>query len=239
LIGIPYEWQLMALAVALYLSDCSLLLYSNEGVLIQSGTRGWRALFGGGAIIAGRSLHVLNPFTPHRAAFRLSWNQEAALSPRGDPAWSDLPAALAGIAPLVAAAAAGLFVLLPLGMFTDAGAWAVIGGLVLTYGGILAALLVLYRRRGRLPLRGKAFAGFAFECMACPPFGINLLRRLALRAPVEEPLPLAAHRLLTPERWLDCRERLAASLRSLAVDDQVRRQLLEQRERELPARAGR
>ncbi len=228
-----YEAELLILAVLLYLYDSSILLYANEGVLTCNRRGRWSAKGGWvGFVLAGRSLCMLNPFTPHHPAFRLNWDLKVL--PAGNPDWTELAHAVMPLGPWMLAAAAALFVILPLGLLTALGAYAVIPAVVLLYGSIVWALVRLYRRRV-LPSRNKRFFGFAFECLACPPFGVNMIRRITLADRVTEPLPVAGARLLDAAQWAGlqarCLERLDEADRIDAGDGAARQALEAQRSR--------
>ncbi len=191
------ELELLALAVALFLYDSTVLLYANEAILCCDRRRVWHVSMGwNGILVAGRRVCVLNPFTMYRPCAKLRWNLYAADASNADEAWSEELPTLRVIAPWTVAAALALFVILPVGLFTAYGTYAILPAVSVLYLGILVALL-LVRRRSALPaLTGSRFAGLAFECLACPPFGINLIRRVALMRRVHEPLLSAAARLL-------------------------------------------
>jgi hypothetical protein len=216
---LSYEVELLALAALFYFYDSSVLLYSNEVILIcdsgqrWSATTGWR-----GFVFAGRSLCVLNPLTPYRPSFRLHWEFDRLEYEGKDLTWSNRAQEFKSIGPLNLTAGIALFFLLPLGMFTELGRYAVISAVSLLYGSILLALLQL-RRKGILAAFGvQHFWGFAFECIACPPFAVNMVRRITLAYRIAEPLPLAAVRLLNTERWVELRDRCVSR-----IDDAMQR----------------
>ena len=204
---LSYEVELFGLALLLYLYDSSVLLYGNEAVLSDAGADEWSASWGwSGFLLAGRTLCVLNPFTPHRAAFRLRWDFRLHEAPTEDESWARSTANLQRLTPFVAIAAGALFLVLPLGLFSGLGVYAVGAAIVLLYGSTLLALRRLHGERALLMRAGKKYWGFAFECLACPPFAVNMIRRISLALPVAEPLPAAAARLLDAQSW----ERLRA-----------------------------
>jgi hypothetical protein len=197
---LSYELDLIVLALLLYLIDSSPLLYSNEMVLEYDIRGAWSAVPGRIAL-ARRLLCVLNPLTPHRPSFRLHWNLSGLERARENPTWSDLAKDLRVLRPAVLTAGIGLFIVLPVGMFSSLGSYAVVPALVLVYGATVAALFRLYGLRERFALSRGRFAAIAFECLACPPFAVNLVRKITLAFTVKEPLPLAAERLLSDGRW--------------------------------------
>lgn len=218
-----YEVELLALAIIFYLYDSSVLLYSNEVVFTCDGAKRWAATTGRlGLVFAGRTLCVLNPFTPHRPSFRLNWQfdgleldnekPEVEKPESENPAWSARAQDLKTLAPAILAAAIALYIFLPLGMFTALGRYAVIPAVVLLYGSTVFALLQLRRKEIVKTFSRKRFLGFAFECIACPPFAVNMVRRLTLGLRIAEPVPLAAVRLLDADRWAQLREFCIARL---------------------------
>jgi hypothetical protein len=232
---LSYEIGLFGFAVFFYLYDSTVLLYSNEAVLASDARRQWSAATGtAGFLFAGRTLCVLNPFTPHRPSFRLRWDfNSLALAPPSQ--WMDRAHELKVLAPTTLCAAMGLYVLLPLGMFTALGVYAVIPALALLYGSIIVSLFLIRRRKILIAPGGMRFLSLAFECMACPPFGVNLVRRTTLGLGIAEPLPLAAARLLDAADWAKlralCVARIEDALQSAAPESDEEKSLQAQRQR--------
>jgi hypothetical protein len=155
---------------------------------------------------------MLNPFTPHKPVFRLHWDFNSLVVDTADRSWTASAATLKRLTPFTLAAGMGLFILLPLGLFTPLSLYAGAAGMILFY---VATAWALYRvkRLGLFKATGRrGFAGFAFECLACPPFGVNIVRRLSLTLRVLEPLPLAGARLLDAPSWDLLRSRCVARL---------------------------
>jgi hypothetical protein len=225
---LSYELDLIVLAVLLYLVDSSPLLYSNE-MVFECNRRGAWSIAQGRIVLAGRFLCVLNPLTPHRPSFRLHWHLTELATAGEKPVWSDFARELHALTPAVLTAGAGLFLVLPLGMFSPLGAYAVIPALLLIYGATTVALFRLYGLRDRLALPRRRYIAIAFECIACPPFAVNLVRKITLALAVTEPLPLAAKRLLSDRRWSSLRPRCLSMLNDAIEisDDPSERQLLE------------
>jgi hypothetical protein len=237
------ELELFLLVVLFYLYDSSVLLHSNEAILTRESADRWAASVGwSGFVFAGRVLCMLNPFTPHRPAFRLHWNFDSLVVDTADRSWTESAATLKGLMPFTLAAGVGLFVLLPLGLFTPLSVYADVAGMALFY---IATAFALYRvKRSRmLATTGlKRFVGFSFECLACPPFGVNMVRRISLIQRVPEPLPLAGARLLDASSWDQLKSRCVARLDEalrITAEESIESRSLEaqkQRIRELVSR---
>ncbi|MEO8808294.1 MAG: hypothetical protein ABI433_19605 [Burkholderiaceae bacterium] len=194
-----------------------MLLAGNEAVL-RRGWRGrWQARFG--ALrwrLGSREPYLPNPFTPHRPQFRLAWRFDGlgARSMAAQPV--QVPPELASLTPFVCGSWLSLFVLLPLGLFTNLGSAFVVAAIVALYLSTTAALLRLWRLRKGLKLSNRQFSQITFESLACPPFGINLIRRLCARLRGAEDFVSAAERLLEPA---DLHELHAQCL--LRLDEQI------------------
>lgn len=191
------EVLLVLLAVGLYLHDSLLLLNVNEAMLIRGPRGPWMAAFGSRRWrLGGREPFLPNPFAPHRQTYRLMWRMDA--EPDAAPAApTAFDASIARLAPFVWSSWTALFVLLPLGLFTRAGPVASIAAAGILYVGNIAALVMVRRSRDALGLTGPQFRLLAFECLACPPYAVNLVRRLSRMRYVSEDFAAAAQRLLT------------------------------------------
>jgi hypothetical protein len=210
---LSYEVELFALAVLLYLYDSTVLLYANEAILSCDRRSNWRVSTGWqGFLVAGRTICLLNPFTLYRPCVRLRWNLYAPDLPGADESWSrEIPKLGAGT-PWAVSAAIALFLLLPIGLFTPLGTYAILPAVCVLYGSILVALVFIRAHSARPGLTGLRFAGLTFECLACPPFGVNLVRRVALMCPVRESLLPASARLLPASEWDALRAHCMATL---------------------------
>jgi hypothetical protein len=234
-----YEAELIAITIFLYLYDSSVLLYSNEAILTNTAVGRWSAAWGwSGFVLAGRSLCMLNPFTPHRPSFRLRWQFEESDEVEADGSWNERVDLLKRLRASTLACAIGMFVLVPAGLLSSLGAYALIPGAAIVYGSAIVGLVRLSFVRDRLGLGGIRFTGFAFECLACPPFSANMLRRVALSQSIGESLTSAGARLADEENWnrlrAYCESRLDEEMQSVA-EDSAARAGLEARKRRLRA----
>lgn len=188
----------MLLALALYIHDALIPLAPNEAVLARRG-QGWRAVFGSFRWpLAGKEPCAPGLLAPHRAFVRLAWRFEGAPSaaPRRRVQES---VGLGGLALCTWLSLVTLFVLLPLCLFGQAGAWMTLAVIGLLYTVNLAALVLLYRVHRRLQGPAGRYWAIAFECLVCPPFCINLVRRACAWEGMNEDFLQACQRLLPAE----------------------------------------
>jgi hypothetical protein len=171
------EVQLAAVIGAIYLYDCTLLLYSSEAVIERAGSR-FRMLSGSPQIqIRGRLVLLLNPLLPHRPSFRASWDAARSHPDARDmdlfaTALKKLYPFLTLVWPLILVVVPGALLVLTTPGFLLAVAF--------TYLAIIALLVRLWFLRKSLHLTNAKFSLLAFECMVCPPCSANLLRKLSL-----------------------------------------------------------
>jgi hypothetical protein len=178
----PYLLLLIAILL-IYLLDCIVLLYDNEAI-VERRESAWRMDFGSRQTwIAGKRIHLLNPFMPLTATYRSHWKVGEAL-PRADESaltrWAEHTRLIGGLGVRVAATAWVVLVILPVAMML----WGPLGFLVgaaISWIVVIALLLRFHACRLALELSRGEFILLAFECLACPPCAVNLLRKLSLR----------------------------------------------------------
>ncbi|WP_139176922.1 hypothetical protein [Nitrosospira multiformis] len=191
----------MTMVTLLYIHDSCLLLHSNEGILISKGKNKWVICFGsdkaGGM---GKELFLPNPFFPHRPMFRLSWQFEGSFEVENGT-WAPPINIFAPLAPMIWGMIFALFFFLPVGLFTKFGDKSLLlaGGLL--YLSVISSLSYLWFQRAQLNLSRRRFIGLAFESMVCPPFGLNLIRKVSAGMQVKEDLVNVARRLQKSSEW--------------------------------------
>ena len=194
------EVALMLLVLGLYLYDSLLLLASNEAVLFQGWRGRWHAAFGADGWRLGMREPLLpNPLTPHRPLYRLRWRFDAPNEASADATARLVPVELLRLTPFVLGLWLALFVLLPASLFFPAIGVSIGAAVAFAYLNIVAALLTLAALRAKLGLAASRFAALAIECLLCPPFAINLVRKLAAPTPSRENFLVASERLLGGE----------------------------------------
>jgi hypothetical protein len=225
------ELTLMLVMAGLYLYDSVLMLAINEAPLIQAGRQRWSVAFGIGHYrLAGREPFLPNPFTPHRRLYRMAW----AVDTVGEPdavflASLDNGVRFRGLGWCVCIMAVALFVLLPIGLFSRLGHGFALLAIALFYLSALLALVRLSLGRRAFGISAGAVASIAVQSLICPPFAINLVRKLCEAQKPAGDLLATAALLLPPDKMeivkARCRERLdeqidfeaEGSARSLAM----------------------
>ncbi|MDM0109892.1 hypothetical protein QTH97_33620 [Variovorax sp. J22R24] len=197
---ISEEAALMLVISALYLYDSMLLLATNEAVLVRVGGGRWFAAFGWATYrLARKEPYFPNPLTPFRRQYVLSWSFESTPPPGVNPAIAQLDenSCLDTIGHyFVIPMGIALFVFLPLGLFTRLGTPAVLAAVVVFYASAIAAMVRLHLGRRHLVVAGNWFIPLAFQCFVCPPFALNLVRKLCALTSPKADYTVAAAQLL-------------------------------------------
>jgi hypothetical protein len=195
------EALLMVLVVGLYLYDSAILLFCNEAVLITRGKTQWLAGFGSNrSTFRGKELYLPNPLCPTQALFQLVWQLEGVVRP-SSPQWSETHQAFRGFSPFVWSLLISMYLLLPIVLFARLGDLMILSVFILIYINVFAIVFKLWRNLGKLGLSHRNCAFMALDMLICPPFAINVIRKLSLRVPVTEDFALAAQRLLSAADW--------------------------------------
>ncbi|KGM54579.1 hypothetical protein N799_09120 [Lysobacter arseniciresistens ZS79] len=175
------ELLLVAGACALYAFDAGRLLYADEFMLEGRGNR-WRARDGAAVLLSGRRPLLPDLLRPGRALLPVSVERLACGS---GPSGADTRHFLAALRPFGRRATL-LMVLffpgLPLVLRTFGTGVVLLAWMVAVYAVIGSIAWRLWRGRRVLELPTAAVASLALECALCPPFAINIVRKLCGRA---------------------------------------------------------
>jgi hypothetical protein len=195
------ELLLVAIYVGLYLYDSALLMYANEAILIPIGKDSWSVAFGSNkTTLKGKEVYLPNPILPTQLLFRLSWKFEKNASHSIDD-WTIRRDSLKEFGPAVWSLFALIFGFLPYALFSRQGDLFILLAFASIYINVVLITLLLWIKRKKNELTIKDFIGIAIDLIICPPFALNIIRRLSLRIPVTEDLVSAAQRLQTSESW--------------------------------------
>jgi hypothetical protein len=212
-----FEVWLLLGALGLYLFDSMVWLYSNELIFLRK--RGqWSSAQVPGLLIAGRRLYWPNPLTPGVAQFKVRWSDSDQRSETEEA--GELDRFLRALRPVQYLVNALLVILLvlPLELLLFGTGVELLIVMAAFYLLIVVTLVVVYLRRGELHLTGRGFAALCFDALACAPFAVNLVRKLALRRSlVGNPIQFAARSFETEEFG-----RLIDSVTARVVEEQQR-----------------
>lgn len=223
--SVSSEWLLVAGILAFYLQDASRLVYFDD--VIVSGGRRWRVAVEAVTEMRGRFLWIPSPLWPARTTLHASW-----LAPSdGTPADTaeDLRAFARLLWPVrMGCVLAGMVVLLaiPYLLLSAAPPTWLLGALLAWLVTTLAMLACVALRRRPLGLTPRRFATLATECLLCPPYAVNLYRKLCdQRGFRGDPVAFAADNLSPRERQrlLDTIERRIALFAQSSDEDTLLR----------------
>jgi hypothetical protein len=175
-----FEILLPGVALACYLFDSSLLLYSDE-LLYGRRREDWRHEVASSVVILGRQLWLPNPLFPERPLFRIHWTPT---DPR--PEGEDLEALgvfLRALRPLALPVQGMLWLLigLPIELWCFGARIGLLALFATFYLLIGMSLGYIYCQRGSLGLSRRGFLSLSLDVLACAPFAVNLVRKLCLR----------------------------------------------------------
>jgi hypothetical protein len=198
------ELYLVGGALLFYLLDSVLLLYGDE-LLFAAGLRGWHNVAAGDLLLFGRRVLVPNPLTPAAPLLRVCWSATSAGGPASDAASGRsaaapieralAPAFLRALRPLQWGVVA-LLLLVAVGLPTVLYAFGpgppLLVLLALVYALNLYLTAWLWRVRAVLGLGARACIFLTADLLLCPPFAINLVRKITLQQePPRDPLMFA------------------------------------------------
>lgn len=204
----------MILALALYVYDAGLMLPSDEFVLVRKGHGHWKPRFGAnGWKLAGREPFLPNLLTPWRPMVRVQWAFEDGLQGPRSPGGVVLPSINAW--PCVAAGALLLliFAALPICLFLYPVTVFTLSVVALIYGNCILTLALIYAQRASLGMTTAQFMKLAGECVSCPPFCVNAIRKASLHAPATVTLSDVAASLQRDEDRESLRRQLEVRIR--------------------------
>jgi len=183
------ELYFVAGALLLYLFDSSLLLYGDE-LLFASGPGGWHNVAGGGQLLLGRRLLLPNPLLPAARLLRVCWSRasaEVVVHESPGPATPERVETMEfrrALHPLqfgVVVLLLLIAVALPALLFVFGQGLEVLLLLAAIYTLNLLMAAWLWRVRARLDLGKRACLLLTVDLLLCPPFAVNLVRKVSLQ----------------------------------------------------------
>ena len=172
----PFEVLLPLGALAFYVYDCCLLIFDNETVPHWTGTA-WLPQAPTSIVLMRKRLLLLDLLRPDRLSLRTAVEPVDLAAPSGALVHAMRPLQIG-----VLLLAALLWVVLPTVSLALGAGLALLGVFAAYYLAVIALLVITARRRVALQLTHKAYWAIALDCILCPPFAVNLVRKITLQA---------------------------------------------------------
>ena len=167
--------------IAFYIYDSAILVYSNNLVFSESFGR-WFVFFPSESWrISGKLLFIPNPLIPCNLLFLSNWTTSERLSEDKLNNLLELINAARPLRIVVMSLMILLIIILPLSIFNYGVGFITLMSLLLIYIIILGMLIYTFLYRRKLGLDTKVFFSLAFEAISCPPFALNIIRKITLR----------------------------------------------------------
>ncbi|HVP08326.1 MAG TPA: hypothetical protein VMT02_02305 [Burkholderiales bacterium] len=213
------EATVIAVAAAIYLADCVVLLERGQALWSSAGLAFGSLHYQ----LHGKAVAWLNPLTPFVAAFRTL--PLFSTAPGAKPA--DAVNALAPLSVLCLIQLLLVLAVLPYCLLRAPG-WPFFAALALAYANALALLGLLWQRLRGAGIATRPLAGLGFGWLVCLPLSVNALRKAALAFDVAIDAREAIG--LLPERdreraRLALAAQIAEAMADLDEEDQLRDRL--------------
>jgi len=230
------EAAVIALAAALYLFDCVVLLERGQALLeamwslvgLSFGSKHYQ--------MRGRAVALLNPFTPFIPVVRTLPLFAVSSGPK-------VSTAVHAVAPLVVPALAQfvlVFAALPYCLYRAPG-WPFFIALVLAYLNAIAMLGFIWRRFRKAGIAARPLVALGFAWLACLPLSVNALRKAGLACSIALDARRAIRFLPASERQSargDLAAQVAEAMHEVDEDDASYRRLAELKRQLTPEAAS-
>lgn len=162
-----------------YISNSLKLLHNNQLILCMTLGK-WKVICPDSQWqILRKTPYLFNPFLANSPIFCGTWstateanNIEAAI------AIDEFVNALSPLNYFVIILFVMMCLCIPLALLTYGTGFVFLSMMLITYTTILVMLAVLYTKRTELGLSQRNYFSIAFDCIVCPPYAINLIRKI-------------------------------------------------------------
>jgi hypothetical protein len=190
-LSLSFEVALPLGAIAFYLYDCAIRLCSNELIYMRT-AQAWRVTGGFDVFIFGRRLCLPGLLSPHALLVRVAWSEDDARPVATEWPPSSLRRALRPLQVICSVLHVMLLVLLPVFSIALGAGFPLLALFAVFYFLTIVALIVIYSRRDTLGLDMKTYWLLAVDVVFCPPFAVNIVRKISLRCRLDgNPLAFA------------------------------------------------
>lgn len=226
-------WIVLGL-IGFYLYDSAVLVFSNEIVFFEARgkwfvtfpTDRWRVM--------GKRLFFPNPLTPNYLMFIVPWSATESFYEKDSKNTLELIAAIKLLRWAVVLLMLLLAFVLPLVIFKLGTGTTALIALGLVYLLVIAMLFYTYTKREKLGLNERQVLSIAFEAISCPPFAINLIRKITIRRSITSCPVEFAFKVLEPKYFKSFAEELDKTLlekMECEVDHQTNIQIMNYRKK--------
>lgn len=189
---LSFEALLILGAIGFYLYDSIELLRINEFALVRNGER-WSYVYPtSGWQILRKWPFIPNPIRPDVDIYLVSWSPNASTRRKSTKRLNVFESRVTPLRHSARVLFAMLFLVLPLVLLIYGSGVQLLLLFVCVYGTIVVVAYLLYRNRRPLQLTTRRLLLLLFECLACPPFAVNVLRKVTYRsALIGDPISFA------------------------------------------------
>ena len=210
--SLSFEALLIVGIFFFYIYDSVILVSSNQLFFIKSLGR-WSVSFPSDRWrIMGKMLHIPNPATPYNLLFIASLDEPSGTSRIKSKEMTSLMANVNYIQIFVMLLMLLMLIVFPLVTYNHGLGSTALIILMLIYLTIIVMICYLYIKKEFYGLSNTNFTALAFESIACPPFALNILRKLSLKCPFQQDPIKFAVKNLDVASFKTFKEQLAESL---------------------------
>jgi hypothetical protein len=179
---LPFELMLVLGAIAVYVFDSSMLLCTNEMVIVHKWPKCTISLPSSRWELLRKHPYIPNPFTPHHGLIRTTWYPKAEINAGYDSArLLEMDKCIRPIQAVTLSLLTLMVFALPFSLLVARTHFAFLIVIAAIYSHIIFMLVIIFFRRQTLRLAKREFAKLAFDSLACAPLAINVIRKLYLR----------------------------------------------------------
>lgn len=189
---LSFETLLILGAIGFYLYDSIELLHINEFALLRNGER-WSYIYPSSSWQILRKWPFMpNPFRPDVDIYLVSWSAIASTRRKDAICFHIFESQVTFLRYSARILFAMIFLILPLVLLIYGSGVQLLLLFAHVYGTIVIVAYLLYRNRQSLQITRRRLFLLSFECLACPPFAVNVLRKVTYRsALIEDPISFA------------------------------------------------
>jgi hypothetical protein len=213
------EYLLLFGTLLFYILDSTFLVFANDLVLVKRGSS-WKYQRAMDLRIAGKQLFLPSPFAPTALLVRATWNVRDRGEPiEGRDSRVHYENAFSIPQRVVPVQACLLFVALPAALLLNAGAIPLLLLAVSIYSLSLVLAWWVHAFRAALELSGRQVFSICVDILACPPFALNVVRKVCLARQIRGDGLRNAREVLPVREFASLAEQVEMRLADRAVGD--------------------